>query len=50
MESPDKNKQLRRQFNCTYSSWYNMIQRCYNPKDIVFKYYGARGILLGQIK
>ena len=24
--------------------WYGMHQRCYNPKSIAYKYYGARGI------
>ena len=28
----------------TYSSWENMIQRCYNPNSVNFKYYGGRGI------
>jgi hypothetical protein len=27
-----------------YSAWRNMKRRCYNPKDIGYKYYGARGI------
>lgn len=27
-----------------YRAWYHMIERCYNPKDSAFKYYGGRGI------
>jgi hypothetical protein len=27
-----------------YYSWYNMQQRCYNPKNRSFKHYGGRGI------
>ena len=27
-----------------YRIWWQMIQRCENPKQISFKYYGARGI------
>ena len=27
-----------------FRTWQTMIQRCYNPKDISFKNYGARGI------
>ena len=35
---------LHRQRNRTYSSWANMIQRCENPKNPDFSYYGGRGI------
>jgi len=28
----------------TYYSWHNMIQRCTNPKEVGYKYYGGRGI------
>jgi len=28
----------------TYISWCNMKQRCQNPHNIKYKYYGARGI------
>lgn len=27
-----------------YPCWAEMIQRCYNPKRVKFRYYGARGI------
>lgn len=27
-----------------YSTWYNMISRCYNPNVASYKYYGGRGI------
>jgi hypothetical protein len=29
-----------------YRIWYNIKQRCYNPKTFGYKYYGARGISL----
>lgn len=28
----------------TYSSWHNMLQRCYNDKHVSFLEYGGRGI------
>jgi len=28
----------------TYRSWYTMIQRCTNPKDVGWETYGGRGI------
>lgn len=28
----------------TYNTWYGMKQRCSNPKNKCYKYYGARGI------
>lgn len=27
-----------------YSTWKGMKQRCYNPRDVNYKYYGGRGI------
>lgn len=27
-----------------YNIWHSMIQRCYDPKAISYKYYGAKGI------
>ena len=27
-----------------YQSWYDMKRRCYNRKNISYKYYGARGV------
>ena len=30
--------------NPTYQSWAGMIQRCLNPKNRMYSYYGARGI------
>lgn len=30
----------------TYKSWYAMIQRCENPKNVRFARYGARGIVV----
>lgn len=30
--------------NPLYYSWYNMMNRCTNPKNQDFRYYGARGI------
>lgn len=32
------------QNNKTYRSWINMIQRCTNPNDQAYNYYGGRGI------
>lgn len=29
-----------------YSVWSNMKQRCYNKKQIMYKYYGAKGIIV----
>jgi len=28
----------------TYVAWHDMLQRCNNPKDEIYKYYGGRGI------
>lgn len=28
----------------TYRRWYQMIERCHNPKDMSYSYYGGRGI------
>lgn len=30
--------------SATYSSWYNMLQRCYNSSNKAYKNYGGRGI------
>lgn len=30
----------------TYKSWYAMIQRCTNPNNSGYKYYGDRGIVI----
>lgn len=30
----------------TYGSWTSMMSRCYNEKDIRYKHYGARGIVV----
>ena len=27
-----------------YKTWYNMLQRCYNPKNTSYRRYGGRGI------
>lgn len=29
-----------------YQRWYDMMSRCYNSSDPVFKWYGARGIIV----
>src|SRR3990167_3144004 len=29
-----------------YTAWRNIINRCYNPKNVGYKYYGARGIII----
>ena len=28
----------------TYASWFHMLQRCENPNDAAYSYYGGRGI------
>jgi predicted XRE-type DNA-binding protein len=28
----------------TYRTWYTMLQRCTNPKDIGWQYYGGKGV------
>jgi hypothetical protein len=30
--------------HCLYVTWYDMLQRCENPRDVAYKYYGGRGI------
>ena len=32
------------QFNRVYQTWYNMMQRCYNPKNPYYKNYGGKGV------
>jgi hypothetical protein len=32
--------------NRLYSIWTTMKQRCYNPKNVNYKLYGARGIIV----
>jgi hypothetical protein len=27
-----------------YSTWQNMLRRCYDPRSIAFRYYGAKGV------
>lgn len=31
-----------------YNTWISIKQRCYNPNDISYKYYGARGIKMSD--
>lgn len=31
-------------FSLTYKSWSSMMQRCYNPKSVQYRWYGGRGI------
>ena len=40
----DKNTKHGMHDSTSYSSWENMIQRCYNPNATGYKYYGGRGI------
>ena len=48
----DKHKRIRKYLNRAgakkytnaYASYMNMIQRCYNDKNMIYKYYGGRGI------
>ena len=37
---------VRGAVSSTYASWFHMIQRCENPNDEHFDYYGGRGILV----
>ena len=39
-----KNKDIKIYYTKTYASYMNMIQRCYNPKNMLYSYYGGRGI------
>lgn len=34
----------RKKVSSTYSTWYSMKQRCLNPNNLKFEYYGAREI------
>lgn len=31
-----------------YNTWYNMMKRCYNPKNSNYKYYGAKGVKVDE--
>lgn len=35
---------MKRKEHPLYGVWNNMMQRCFNPKSINYKYYGGRGI------
>jgi hypothetical protein len=37
---------MRGKRSSEYGSWSNMIQRCDNPKNTHFKYYGGKGIFV----
>jgi hypothetical protein len=41
-----ENRRRFREANPLYRTWENMIQRCTNPNNIGWKYYGGRGIEL----
>ena len=42
---PEKARELRRAWwTKTYGVWHSMIQRCINPNQRSWKYYGGRGI------
>ena len=45
---PHKSKGYLRQ-NPIYGTWYQIIQRCTNPKHKFYKYYGGRGIGVFEI-
>lgn len=40
------NRELRRNYTSLYKLWCNMINRCHNPNNFAYKYYGARGIIV----
>lgn len=50
----DKHERVRKYLNSTgpkhytpaYASYMNMIQRCYNKNNQIYKYYGDRGIVV----
>ena len=44
MKEHPKPKRHGHSHSPTYRSWYAMIQRCTNLKNIAFEYYGARGV------
>lgn len=46
MGQPDQKDLIRRTHNPIYNAWVAMKQRCYNTKSKVYKYYGARGIIV----
>jgi hypothetical protein len=33
-------------YTSTYASYQNMIQRCYNKNNMLYEYYGGRGIVV----
>jgi hypothetical protein len=37
-------KNARPEARKTYTSWSNMLARCYNPKSTSYRYYGAKGV------
>jgi hypothetical protein len=39
-----KHKGLAQQFPRAYRSWSQMLQRCNNPNNPFYEYYGGRGI------
>lgn len=41
-----REKLLKRSKPKTYRIWANMKQRCHNPSNWAYKYYGARGIVV----
>lgn len=38
------NPNIKIYYTPTYASYMNMIQRCYNPNNMLYSYYGGRGI------
>lgn len=41
-----RNKKTNKIYNKVYQLWYNMKQRCYNPKNPYYKNYGAKNIII----
>lgn len=35
---------MKKSYTPEYRTWWSIKERCYNPKQRAFKYYGARGI------
>ena len=41
-----RNREKNKLYNKVYQLWYNMVQRCTNPRNPYYKNYGGKGILV----
>jgi len=49
LKHKDEEAETHRQWirkNNLYTIWLDMKSRCYNPKSISYKYYGAKGVIV----